>query len=290
MISPAAAELLIDKSPRLSAKAILPALRRLQTFPVCGNGLSCGVVFSLNSWHMVGLILISALLWMHYVQWKDRHKPEPRWRLFLAFLLGGVACGLSVLGFMVLDFFGVPDIEFGRAPWTCFYSLVFIGPIEEGAKLLMALLFIFRWREFDEPLDGFVYASMLSLGFASVENFYNVPELPWQMQLARTAALPLTHLLFSAIWGLGIGHARFALPPSPRRTCWQIGSVVLAMLAHGFYDFLILAYQATLLTSGLALLLWGFVIWRTRVLAKQAQATANLSVPTRSPSPSDQEF
>src|SRR6478736_721787 len=239
---------------------------------------------------MVGLILISALLWMNYVQWKDRHKPEPRWRLFLAFLLGGVACGLSVLGFMALDFLGVPDIEFGRAPWTCFYSLVFIGPLEEGVKILMATLFIFRWREFDEPIDGFVYAAAISLGFASVENFYNVPELPWQTQLARTIALPMTHVLFSAIWGLGIGHARFALPPSFRRTCWQIGSVGLAMLAHGLYDFLLLAYQATLLTSGLALILWGFVIWRTRVLAKQFHAASNAPAPTELPASIDQEL
>lgn len=234
---------------------------------------------------MLGLILISALFWMQYVQLKDRLQPEPRWRLLLAVALGACACGISVLGFMALDTLGVPDIQFGNGRWTWFYCLVFVGPLEEGVKVLMAYLFIFRWREFDEPIDGFVYAAAISLGFASVENFYNVTGLAWQFQLARTVALPITHILFSAIWGFGIGYARFRLPPSTRRSLWQIGSVVLAMLVHGFYDFLILAYQATLVSSGVALALWAFVIWRARALMKQHAAVRALAMTDERPPP-----
>lgn len=240
---------------------------------------------SLNTWQMLGLILISALFWMQYVQLKDRLQPEPRWRLLLAVALGACACGISVLGFMALDTLGVPDIQFGNGRWTWFYCLVFVGPLEEGVKVLMAYLFIFRWREFDEPIDGFVYAAAISLGFASVENFYNVTGLAWQFQLARTVALPITHILFSAIWGFGIGYARFRLPPSTRRSLWQIGSVVLAMLVHGFYDFLILAYQATLVSSGVALALWAFVIWRARALMKQHATVRALAMTDERPPP-----
>jgi len=115
-----------------------------------------------------------------------------------------------------------------------------------------------------------VYASAISLGFASVENFYNIPDLDWQEQLARTAALPLTHMLFSAVWGFGIGYARFCIPRSFRRTLWQVGSIALGMLVHGLYDFLLFAYHATYVTSGLALTIWIFVIWRARSMAKHA--------------------
>jgi type IV secretory pathway TraG/TraD family ATPase VirD4 len=54
--------------------------------------------------------------------------------------------------------------------------------------------------------------------------------------------------------------------------------VASGMLAHGLYDFLIFAYQATFATSGLALGLWVFVIWRSRVFAKQPVAAPGLPV------------
>jgi len=222
----------------------------------------------LNTWQLLGVILASALFWMQYVNLKDRWQPEPRRRLFLAFALGVVAWGLAVLGFMVLDAIGVPDIKMGERLWTAVYCFLIVGPLEEGAKALVAYLFVFRWREFDEPIDGFVYAAAISLGFASLENFHNVPQVGWLEQLARTAALPITHTLFSAIWGFGAAHARFAVAPGARRWLWQLGTLALAMIAHGLYDFLIFAYQATLVTSGLALVIWAFVIWRARTCVR----------------------
>lgn len=236
----------------------------------------------MNIWRLLGMILASALLWMHYVQVKDRRQPEPRRRLLIAFLLGLVAWGFSALGFMALEALGVPDVMFNERPWTAVYCFGIIGPLEEGAKVLMAYWFAFRWREFDEPIDGFVYASAISLGFASVENLYNIPELGWQEQLARTAALPLTHMLFSAIWGFGIGHARFCVPRASRRILWQVGSIALGMFAHGLYDFLLFAFQATFVTSGFALALWLFVIWRAKVLVNLSPAPT--AIPARADS------
>lgn len=223
---------------------------------------------TLNTWQLLGVILATAMLWMYYVQLKDRLQPEPRRHLLIAFSLGVVAWALAVLGFMALDALGVPGITFGQVTWSAVYCFGFVGPLEEGTKLLFAYLIVFRWREFDEPMDGFVYASAISLGFASVENFYNIPDLDWQEQLARTAALPLTHMLFSAVWGFGIGYARFCIPRSFRRTLWQVGSIALGMFVHGLYDFLLFAFHATYVTSGLALAIWIFVIWRARAMAK----------------------
>jgi len=240
---------------------------------------------SFNIWQMLGWILISALLWMYYVQLKDLHQPEPRRRLLFAFILGMVACGLAMLGFILVEAAGFPDVKFNEGPWTAVFCFVFVGPIEEGSKVLLAYLFVFRWREFDEPMDGFVYAAAIALGFATVENLFHVSGLDWQQQLARTVTLPITHTLFSSIWGFGIAYARLCLPRSTRRTLWQVGSIALGMSLHGLYDFLLLAYQATLVTSGMALAIWVFVIWRAHVLAKQAGALRTNSTPTEQPAP-----
>ena len=239
----------------------------------------------LNTWQLLGVILASAFFWMHYVQVKDHRQPEPRRRLVTAFVLGIAAWALAILGFLTLDALGVPDIKFNERPWTAVYCFGIVGPLEEGTKVLMAYWFVFRWREFDEPLDGFVYAAAISLGFASMENFYNIPDLPWPQQLARTAALPVTHMLFSAIWGFGISHARFSVARASHRLYWQVGSIALAMVAHSLYDFIIFAYQATFVTSGFALVLWLAMIWRARVLTNLSAAAAASPQPSPSKEP-----
>ncbi|MGC3960898.1 MAG: PrsW family intramembrane metalloprotease [Verrucomicrobiota bacterium] len=228
---------------------------------------------SLNLWQLGGIGIISTLLWLHYVQLKDRHQPEPRRRILLAFLFGVFACGLAWLAFFTLERLGVPGLNPTDHRWTAVYCFLLIGPIEELAKLLPARWFVFRWREYDEPMDGFVYSAAIALGFASVENLLNSTHLNWPEQLARAIALPLTHVLFSAVWGLGISYAHFHLPRSWWRGAWQLGSVLLAMLLHGLYDFLLFAYQATFVTSGLALVLWLVVLWRVRIYANQALAS-----------------
>jgi RsiW-degrading membrane proteinase PrsW (M82 family) len=244
------------RSQRYSPRPVLPLLVALPSLRA--------VPHSLNTWQLLGVILASALFWMQYVDLKDRHKPEPRSRLLLAFALGFVAWGISVLTFMALDAIGVPDIKMGERRWNAVFCFLIIGPLEEGTKALLAYVFIFRRVEFDEPIDGFVYAAAISLGFASLENFYNLPGMDWPHQLARTAALPITHTLFSAIWGFGAAHARCRVPPGRRRLAWQLGTLALAMAAHGLYDYLIFAFEATYLTGALALGIWVYVIWRAR--------------------------
>ena len=76
----------------------------------------------------------------------------------------------AILCFVAIDALGVPDIQFGERPWTAAYCFLIVGPVEEGDKVLLPYLIVFRWRQFDEPIDGFEYAAAISLGFASVEN------------------------------------------------------------------------------------------------------------------------
>ncbi|MBI2949991.1 MAG: PrsW family intramembrane metalloprotease [Verrucomicrobia bacterium] len=225
-----------------------------------------------GTWQILGLVLASAVFWMQYVDLKDRAHPEPRKRLLSAFLLGIVAGTLAFLFFTATERMGLPDVETGSRAWKAWFCFMLIGPVEEGAKILVASLVIFRWTEYDELIDGFVYAAAVSLGFASLENFYHLPGLPLWEQLARTATLPLTHTLFGAVWGFGMAHARLCVPRGTRRVLWVTGCILLAMSLHGLYDFLLFAYQATVLTSALVLLIWSFVIYRARALARRGGA------------------
>ena len=53
-----------------------------------------------------------------------------------------------------------------------FYNLTFIaGFTEEPLKFIMMYIFLRKRHEFDEPMDALVYTTLLSLGFATLENF-----------------------------------------------------------------------------------------------------------------------
>lgn len=220
----------------------------------------------LGLWPIAGIIMASAVFWMQYVDLKDCLKPEPRIHLLISFVLGIGACWLAIGAFELLGRLGVPDYDRGGRLWTALWCFLLIGPIEEGVKILAAYLIVFRWKEFDEPIDGFVYAAAISLGFASMENYRHLPYLTLWEQIARTAALPLTHTLFGAVWGYGIAHARLAVKARSKRIVWEAGSIILAMALHGLYDFALFAYQSSLATSGLTLILWACVIGRARKL------------------------
>ena len=125
------------------------------------------------------------------------------------------------------------------APWPmaigCF---LVIGPCEELAKFLAVRLFVYRNKEFNEPLDGIIYAAAAALGFASLENVLYV--IDWHTGHVQWGALGIRsllalpgHVIFATTWGYALGRQKF----DPRYRVWPM--VMLAALLHGLYDFLL---------------------------------------------------
>jgi RsiW-degrading membrane proteinase PrsW (M82 family) len=212
------------------------------------------------------MLLATSLFWLQYIDLKDRLQPEPRHKLISAYLLGIGGCGVALLAFWLTDVFGFPEHDVGDTGWLATYCFLVIGPIEEGAKVFVFLAVVYRWTEFDEPVDGLVYPSAIAFGFATMENFIHLPGMPLGEQLGRSFALPFTHAMFAAIWGLGIAHARVHIETRWKRNWFQIASVIVAMALHGLYDWLIFAHQASLQIGLLIFAIWAGVTWRARRL------------------------
>lgn len=219
----------------------------------------------------VGFIAAGALLWMLYFDHKDSLKPEPRRLLLLAWGCGCGAAFLALTLYWLAGLLGMPSWPGESQGEIAVYCLALVGPVEEGAKFLVARFLVFRWRHFDERIDGMVYAAAVAIGFATVENLLYAPLLPWPQQLARAVTSPLTHSLFAAIWGFGTAHALLVCRTRRNRWLWQLIPLGLAMLAHGFYDFFLLAFNATLPASAVILLLWVVLIWYSRRLIRLQQ-------------------
>lgn len=207
-------------------------------------------------------ILLPVLFWSAYHYHKDRHLPEPIGNLLLCFLLGGVAAMISRLLYTALDIlqlrFDAIELGISNLPGLFAYAMLAIGPIEEFAKLLPFLLVALRFKAFDEPVDGIIYASFISLGYATAENLHYLQFLTSLEAVARGFAAPLVHVMFASVWGYYIGRAYL------RHDSWltpALWSVPAAALLHGGYDFLVLAepLAALPLSAVLMLLIW---IWR----------------------------
>jgi RsiW-degrading membrane proteinase PrsW (M82 family) len=110
------------------------------------------------------------------------------------------------------------------------------GAAEEGAKLLPVWVFARFSRDFDELLDGAVYAGASAIGFSVAET----ATLIWMgeglsLQLpTRAVAAPITHVLFAMPAGLGLA----AWMLRGRRSLFALGAVV-SVTAHGAYDLLL---------------------------------------------------
>ncbi len=220
----------------------------------------------------LGFVVGGAVFWIVYFDLKDHLNPEPRRMLVFAFLLGCAAAFVGWWIFRITDMLGLPQPPGTTIAETLVVCVAIGGPIEEGVKFLAARLFLFRSRHFDEPMDGLVYASVVAIGFASVENVLYLEGLTWVEALARAAASPLTHSLFAVIWGYGVSRAFFHARTRRSRFLWQAGTLVLSMIVHGLYNFFLFAYNTGYIASLIALILWLTLIRHAHTLIRAGSA------------------
>ena len=167
-------------------------------------------------------VVIPVIFWAAYHYHKDRHLPEPPLNLALCFGLGLGAAVLSKLMYIGLEPLGLryDALALGaeNPMGLLAYSLLAIGPIEEFAKMLPFLLVVLRFKAYDEPLDGIVYASFIGLGYAASENVYYLDFLTPLESAARGFAGPVVHILFASIWAHWITQAWLKRKPMPCET------------------------------------------------------------------------
>lgn len=213
-------------------------------------------------------ILLPIVFWAVYHYHKDRHLPEPLGHLVIAFGLGLLAAGLSQGLYIGLEPLGL-RFDAGYLAETntlglFAYAVLAIGPIEELAKVLFFVLIVIRFEEFDEPVDGIIYASFIGLGYAAIENLQYLEYLTPLEAAARGFASPVVHIVFASIWGRWIGQAVVRNKPVIPAA---LAGFAIAAILHGIYDFMVLLQPYSALPGAAALILsvW---IWRLLLLRR----------------------
>jgi protease PrsW len=230
---------------------------------------------------ILAAIIAPALFWAGYFYYQDRFQPEPLLKLGTAYLLGWAAAFLCLKASGLLPLVGVAAdpsalMMAGRRLPFLVYSVAVTGLLEETFKFLPFLLIIIRFREFDEPTDGLIYAGTVALGFASFENITQCAVLEGFERLGRAFASPLTQAMFSSIWGYAVGKARV----EGRALVWPAaGGLALAALCHGVFNFLTTSPLLRLLSAVLILVVWIWVIIKLERAAKRATRDGGKSLP-----------
>ncbi len=180
------------------------------------------------------LAVAPAAFWLWYFYNKDRYEPEPLSWILLVYIFG------IVVTIPVAFIEGTLSIIVPE-----FLIVVMVAPIvEEAGKYLVVKKTVWESLEFDEPVDGIIYAAAAGLGFATLENVIYVFSavetsllLALQTGLLRALISVPGHVLFSAMWGYSLGKARFL--PQEQRTGVIATGLILAIAFHALFNLLL---------------------------------------------------
>ena len=197
---------------------------------------------------------VPAVIYVLPLLWLDRYDPEPPLSLAISFVWGAVVAVFVSL--IVNTIFGVAVGRFAGEGVGDIAGAVISAPIiEEATKGLAVILLLYFWRrEFDGIVDGIVYAGVVALGFATVENvLYYGRELIAEgfaglvgVFVLRGILSPFAHVIFTSMTGIGCGVARESYNKTLRWTmpfvgyfaavtlhfCWNSLSIVAAIIAY----------------------------------------------------------
>ena len=182
-------------------------------------------------------IILAAVIPCFFFIWLldhfDRFKKEPRILIFKLFAAGLV----TPLAAMLLELIMIPVCTVLPAgliiPAQAFIG---IAVVEEGVKLAALVLIVRRRKEFDEILDGAVYAVAVAMGFALLENIMYVfgSDAPMSVALIRGfTAVPL-HALAGGFMGLAIARDKIESKGS------MSAAFLIAVVIHGAYDWILM--------------------------------------------------
>ncbi|MGH1565120.1 PrsW family glutamic-type intramembrane protease [Mumia sp. DW29H23] len=190
---------------------------------------------------LYALLPLPALLGCFF--WLDRYEPEPWHYKLAAVVWGGV---VSVALALVAQIFIAETFDLSDKVLA-----TFIAPVtEEPAKCLFLVLTFLRMRRvIDGVIDGLVFAGLVGLGFAFVENvgyyagaYLGIDETGIDGAGATTVTFvlrgimsPFAHPMFTAAFGIAVGLSVRQRSTGVKALLW-VGGLLGSMLLHGIWN------------------------------------------------------
>lgn len=185
---------------------------------------------------LLALAIGPCLAIMLYVYLKDRFDKEPRHLLVKMFFLGV----FSIIPAIVMELAG--EEIFPLVPTDLvsvfLYSFVVVGFSEEVCKYFFLKRYAYHHKAFNEPYDGIVYAVMVGMGFATIENILYVLQGGVGIAFLRMFSAVPAHAIFGILMGYFVGRAKFE--EKNDGFALRMMGLLAAIIFHGGYDFFLL--------------------------------------------------
>lgn len=219
------------------------------------------------------LAIAPAMIVILYIYFKDKFEKEPVHFLFKNFLMGAFVSVIItvILSFTANEFFPLTDVT---SIFQQFIKAFFVvGFVEEFSKFIIVKYYAQKNIEFNEPFDGIVYAVMVSMGFAALENVLYVYEHGVATGIVRAFTAVPAHATFGILMGYFMGLSKF----SRNKMTLNLTGLLVATFFHGAYDFfLFINFVPGIAIGAFISLIVGIILSRKAI--KTHQQNSNFKV------------
>ena len=200
---------------------------------------------------LLATILPSILIILFFV-YSDRFK-EPRSEILKVFFYGILITIPAYFLNTYLDAFWYNNFRVSEGLISSFLTA---APVEEGLKLSILYFFVYKMKDFNEPIDGIVYGVTASLGFATLENFYYIYLLAdyfetssMSLAILRSFSAVPAHAVFGVFMGYFFMKYTFI-----KRGDNLFFAFAIPFVLHGCYN--LFASSNFIVSLGLVLVSW----------------------------------
>ncbi len=190
--------------------------------------------------NMLALAVIPSIILIIAVWKYDTVEKEPLGLLIKLFILGGLTiipalvlelAGGAILGFVIEDTLSMSYLVID--------NFIITALVEELGKYFVLKVVTWKNKEFNYTFDAVVYAVVVSLGFATIENILYVAGDGVGTAIARAIFSIPGHAIDGVFMGFFYGLARYAEGAGQKSVAKKHlrEALLIPVIMHGFYDF-----------------------------------------------------
>lgn len=200
-----------------------------------------------------------------YIFLKDKHEREPLHLLLVSFFYGVLSTFLTLAISWPINVLILTDE--GNAGHQFVNAFFKVALIEEFCKFIFVRFILFNNKNFNEPFDGIVYAVMVSMGFATLENILYVYQYGFATGIMRMFTAVPAHAAFAVMMGYFLGKAKFI---HAKTFYYSLLALLTATAFHGAYDyFWFISYIPGIWVGAIVSLIVGLILSRKAIQIHQ---------------------
>jgi protease PrsW len=195
---------------------------------------------------LLAIAIAPGLVICLFIYFKDKYNREPLGLMIVSFIMGMLAIIPAVIIQIALTK-PVEHIMGEGIYYVAVFSYLIVALSEEGSKFLVLRFIPYRRKAFDDPFDGIVYAVVVGMGFATLENIGYVMQHGLGTGLLRMFLSVPAHATFAVLMGYHVGLAKFD-PANKKRHL--LLAIFWPVFFHGTFDFFLFVGKTWLYFGG----------------------------------------